>query len=72
MLTGRVAIVTGGGRGIGRRHCLELARHGARVLVNDPGVGLRGEGDAAAVDGIRRLYGTMPAGLEAPTGLGLS
>ena len=46
MLNGRVAIVTGGGRGIGRRHCLELARHGARVLVNDPGVGLRGEGDA--------------------------
>ena len=47
VLTGRVAIVTGGGRGIGRRHCLELARHGARVLVNDPGVGLRGEGDEA-------------------------
>ena len=40
------AIVTGGGRGIGRRHCLELARHGARVVVNDPGVSVRGEGDA--------------------------
>jgi NAD(P)-dependent dehydrogenase (short-subunit alcohol dehydrogenase family) len=47
VLTGRVAIVTGGGRGIGRRHCRELARHGACVLVNDPGVGLRGETDAA-------------------------
>jgi NAD(P)-dependent dehydrogenase (short-subunit alcohol dehydrogenase family) len=45
VLTGRVAIVTGGGRGIGRQHCLELARHGARVLVNDPGVGVRGEAD---------------------------
>jgi NAD(P)-dependent dehydrogenase (short-subunit alcohol dehydrogenase family) len=43
MLDGRVAIVTGGGRGIGREHCLELARHGARVVVNDPGVGVHGE-----------------------------
>ncbi len=43
MLDGRVAIVTGGGRGIGREHCLELARHGAHVLVNDPGVGVHGE-----------------------------
>ncbi|HEY3844398.1 MAG TPA: SDR family NAD(P)-dependent oxidoreductase [Acidimicrobiales bacterium] len=42
-LDGRVAIVTGGGRGIGREHCLELARQGARVVVVDPGVGLRGE-----------------------------
>jgi NAD(P)-dependent dehydrogenase (short-subunit alcohol dehydrogenase family) len=37
-LDGKVAIVTGGGRGIGRAHCLELARHGAAVVVNDPGV----------------------------------
>lgn len=43
MLDGRVAIVTGGGRGIGREHCLELARQGARVLVNDRGVGVHGE-----------------------------
>jgi len=43
LLMGRVAIVTGGGRGIGREHCLELARHGARVVVVDPGVGVRGE-----------------------------
>jgi NAD(P)-dependent dehydrogenase (short-subunit alcohol dehydrogenase family) len=46
MLQGRVAIVTGGGRGIGRNHCLELARHGAAVVVNDPGVGVHGEGGA--------------------------
>lgn len=32
---GAVAIVTGGGRGIGKGHCLELARRGARVVVND-------------------------------------
>ena len=35
MLKDRVAIVTGGARGMGRSHCLELARHGATVVVND-------------------------------------
>lgn len=45
-LTGKVVLVTGGGRGIGRGHCLELARQGAAVVVNDPGVGRDGtDGD---------------------------
>jgi NAD(P)-dependent dehydrogenase (short-subunit alcohol dehydrogenase family) len=48
MLDGRVVIVTGGGRGLGRSHSLELARHGATVVVNDVGAGLHGEDDAAS------------------------
>jgi NAD(P)-dependent dehydrogenase (short-subunit alcohol dehydrogenase family) len=43
-LSGKVAIVTGAGRGIGRAHALALAGAGAKVVVNDLGAGLSGEG----------------------------
>lgn len=40
----RVAVVTGGGRGLGRSYALLLASHGARVVVNDSGGSLTGDG----------------------------
>ncbi|HEX9235530.1 MAG TPA: SDR family NAD(P)-dependent oxidoreductase, partial [Actinomycetota bacterium] len=44
LLDDRVAVVTGAGRGIGRGIALELAREGARVVVNDVGTSLDGRG----------------------------
>jgi NAD(P)-dependent dehydrogenase (short-subunit alcohol dehydrogenase family) len=47
LLDGKVAIVTGAGRGIGREHALALAHAGAKIVVNDLGATLEGEGEDA-------------------------
>ncbi len=49
-LEGRVAIVTGGGGSIGTQHCLLLAAHGAKVVVNDIGASLVGVGQPSNAD----------------------
>ncbi|MGZ4690395.1 MAG: SDR family NAD(P)-dependent oxidoreductase, partial [Acidimicrobiia bacterium] len=45
---GRVAIITGAGRGLGREHALLFASEGAKVVVNDLGGDIDGSGDDRA------------------------
>jgi len=49
---GRVAIITGGGGGLGREHALLLAAHGAKIVVNDLGGNVDGSGQSDAADAV--------------------
>lgn len=68
-LDGRVAIITGAGRGLGREHALLFASEGAKVVVNDLGGDIHGEGDDRApaqqvVDEIKDLGGEAVANTD--------
>lgn len=74
LCAGRVVIVTGAARGIGREYALHLAAEGARVVVNDLGVARDGEGRdlsaaQAVVDEIRAAGARpLPTATISPTG----
>jgi NAD(P)-dependent dehydrogenase (short-subunit alcohol dehydrogenase family) len=69
LLEGKVAVVTGAGRGVGRGHALELARQGAKVVVNDLGGEWDGTGQdtrpaAEVVEEIKGLGGEGAANFD--------
>lgn len=72
MLEGKVAIVTGAGRGLGRSHALAMAHEGAKIVVNDLGTEWNGTGKAKGpanevVEEIKAIGGAAVANFETVT-----
>ncbi|MBI1814637.1 MAG: SDR family NAD(P)-dependent oxidoreductase [Deltaproteobacteria bacterium] len=72
LLEGKVAIITGAGRGIGREEALTMARHGTKVVVNDLGGGFDGSGASTGpaqdvVNEIKKMGGDAVANGESVT-----
>ena len=68
-LSGRVAVVTGAGAGLGRSHAIDLAKHGAKVVVNDLGGSRDGSGSSSSaadkvVDEIKAAGGEAVANYD--------
>ncbi|MFA4837346.1 MAG: SDR family oxidoreductase, partial [Dehalococcoidia bacterium] len=69
MLKGKVAVITGGGGGLGKEICLLMAREGAKVVVNDFGTATDGSGKSASpadivVEEIKKAGGTAVANYD--------
>src|SRR6201987_4243350 len=62
MLEGKIAVVTGAGGGIGREIAIAMARAGAKVIINDIGASLAGEGRSANPAGETKTRGEAAGG----------